>query len=68
MPVPTRRSAKISTTTLAPVSTARLKRGASPFVTWSNRKCARCSTASEAPSNDSQMKQKRETSSLQGFG
>ena len=68
MPVPMRRSENSSTTAPANLSTTFFARGASAFVTWSNPKCARCSTASDAPSSDSQMKQKRETSSLHGFG
>ena len=68
MPAPMRRSANNSTTAPANVSTTFLARGANRAVTSSNRKCARCATASEAPSRDIQMKQKRDTSSLQGFG
>ena len=68
MPVAIRTTENSSTTALAKASTALFVRGASFFVTWSNPKWARCSTASEAPRSDAQMKQKRESSSLQGFG
>ena len=67
-PVPMRRRANASTTAHANRSTARRAGGASFFVTWSNPKWARCSTAREAPSSDTQMNANRESSSLQGFG